>query len=256
MPTVEINNQTVTIERFTLAKAMRVITLLQLLQKQVPEISKRWAEFRKTYAQDYATELERNHAMILFPELHDRLTEADWERAGQKHRMPGSPSQPEIFFEMAPLIYEKAEEVTLRLLGLIVLDNETVNRYVKEGEIWGRVDEVVDKIIRPAGLDEIMELCLVAAEVIDGQVLQKAKTVGARAGNVARLLGWTTEDQTTSGTSSASPGQPNTESPSATLNTFGGPPTPSSDSPGTSSSTSRTSSNENPMSSEPLAAAS
>src|SRR4051812_42672193 len=107
MPEVELHGKTVNIQRFTLSKAMRVITLLQLIQKQVPEVSKHWAEYRRNYAQEYSIVLERNEAVIRFPGLNELLNEKDWERAGQQHRVPGAPSQTEIFFEMAPLIYEK-----------------------------------------------------------------------------------------------------------------------------------------------------
>jgi hypothetical protein len=244
MPEVEINGRIVTVERFTLAKAMRVITLLQLLQKKVPEISCAWGEFRKDYAESYATEVPRINAMAQFGPALEHITEADWDRADQTFRVPGSPSQPEVFFAMAPLIYERAEEVTLRLLGLVAMENELVNRYVAKGDIWERVDELVDEIIKPAALDEIMELGLTAAEVIDGQVLQKAKSVGDRAGNVARLFGWKTKttDSEESGMSSESPVQPSTVSVSSSPGTSSGDPMTSDDSNGTSSTPSKTSS--------------
>lgn len=242
MPEIQISGRTVTIERFTLAKAMRVITLLQLIQKLVPEVSRAWAEYRKEYAESYATEVPRIRAMAQFGASLEHITEQDWERAGQTLPVPGVPSQPEIFFQMAPLVYEKAEAVMLRLLGLIAMENELVNRYVAKGDIWERVDELVDDMIRPAALDEIMELGLVAAEVIDGQVLQKARTVGDRAGNVARLFGIRTRTSEDSTTSSESPVQPSTVSVSSSPAISTGSPTESDDSNGTSSTPSRTSS--------------
>lgn len=70
MPKVEISGRTVTIERFKLDKAMRVITLLQLMQKQAPEVSKVWAEFRKSYGEDYARDVDRMNALALYgPQL-------------------------------------------------------------------------------------------------------------------------------------------------------------------------------------------
>ena len=243
MPDVQISGQTVTVERFTLAKAMRVITLLQLIQKQVPEVTKEWAVFRKQYADEYGTEIDRIDAKARFGAALDDISDDEWERAGQKLRIPGSPSTAEVFFQMAPVIYERAEEVTLRLLGLIAMPNDTVNRYVRQGDIWERVDELVDELIRPAALDEIMELGLTAAEVIDGQVLAKAQTVRERAGNVARLFGMGTRAESTgSRMSSESPVQPNTISVSPSPESSDGSQESSSDSPGTSSTTSETSS--------------
>jgi hypothetical protein len=243
MPDVQISGQTVTIERFTLAKAMRVITLLQLIQKQVPDVTKEWAVYRKQYADEYGTEIDRIDAKARFGAALEGISDEEWERAGQKLRIPGSPSTAEVFFQMAPVIYERAEAVTLRLLGLIAMENELVNRYVAKGDIWERVDELVDEIIRPAALDEIMELALVAAEVIDGQVLAKAQTVKERAGNVARLFGFKTKnDSTTSETSNESPEQPNTISVSPSPDSSDGTPTESDDLSGISSRTSAPSS--------------
>jgi hypothetical protein len=242
MPDVQISGQRVTIERFTLAKAMRVVTLLSLIQKQVPEVTKEWAIFRKQYADEYATEIDRIDAKARFGGALEDISDEEWERAGQKLKIPGAPSTAEVFFQMAPVIYEKAEQVTLRLLGLIAMENELVNRYVAKGDIWERVDELVDELIKPAALDEIMELGLVAAEVIDGQVLAKAQTVKDRAGNVARLLGFKTKtDSTDPMTSRESPAQPNTISVSSSPDSSDGDQTGSEGSTGDSSRTSDTS---------------
>src|SRR4051812_39846810 len=119
-----LNGKEVNIERFTLAKAMRVITLLKLLQQQVPEISKHWAEFRRDYGKDYAVKISRMDAVLRFGDGLSNVSDAEWERSGHELTVPGMPSQTEIFFEMAPLVYEKAEAVTLRLLGLLAMPNE------------------------------------------------------------------------------------------------------------------------------------
>jgi hypothetical protein len=240
MSEVTIGGKAVTVERFTLAKAMRVITLLQLIQKQMPEITKEWALFRRSYAEDYGVELDRINAMARFGDQLEHIKDEQWERAGQKFKVPGTPSTPELFFAMAPLVYEKAEEVTLRLLGLIAMPNEVVGRYVAQGDIWERVDELVDDIIKPAGLDEILELVITAAEVIDGQVLQKAKGLGDRAGNVARLLGIKTTTTTTESPSSPMdspmlsepPEQPSSDSSSDSPSDTAGTLTESGPSPG------------------------
>lgn len=245
--TVTVSGREITIERFTLAKASRVITLLQLLQKQVPEVSKAWAEYRKAYAKDYEVELSRMQAMAQFGPALEHITEADWEREGQLFRVPGRPSPQEVFFELAPLVYERGEKVALRLLGIIAIDNATVQRYVETGDIWARVDEFVADVIQAAALDELIELVVTAAEVVDTTIIAKVKSLGNRAGNVARLFGMTTssEDPSGSQTSSSSPAQPNTVTfTDSQGSTPGGPPTSSSDSPSTDSSTSSVSPSE------------
>jgi hypothetical protein len=240
MTEVEISGRKVTVERFTLAKATRVMTLLQKLQQEVPEVSKSWAEFNRDYAENYPTRLSRIQAIAQFGL---DIPDDEWERADQTFPVPGKPNSYEVFFHMAPLVYERAEELTLRLLGLIAMPNETVKGYVKDGDIWERVDQFVDDVIIDAPLDEIMELVVTAAEVIDRQVLAKARTLGERAGNVARLLGIKTMERSeTSTTSSEEPVRPSTVSVSSSPGTSDGTPTESSDSPGTPSTLSRTSS--------------
>lgn len=243
MAAVEINGRTVTIERFTLAKAMRVITLLQLMQRAAPEITKAWATFRLDYAKDYGQTIDRINAIAQFGEPLARITDEEWERAGQKFTVPGSPSQAEVFFAMAPVFYEKVEDVTLRLLGLIAMDNDTVNRHVGQGDIWPEVDKLVDDVIRTAPLDEVMELLFVAAEVIDAQVLAKARGATERLGNVLRLLGLGRMiDSTASTTSNESREQPSSDSSTGSPSDTDGPPTSSGDSTGGTSTSSATAS--------------
>lgn len=243
MPDVTIGGTTVTIERFTLAKATRVMTLLQKIQQEVPEISRVWATFRNDYRRDYqtTTTLSRIEAVARW---NVDVPEEEWERAGQTFTMtvPAEPNQAEVFFQMAPLVYEQAEELTLRLLGLIAMPNDTVKRYAKDGTIWERVDEYVAEVIEDAPLEDIMELVVVAAEMADQQVLAKARSLRTRAGNMAALFGWKTTASEDSTTSSDAPVQPSTVSVSSSPSTSSGPPTPSSDSPGTPSTPSKTSS--------------
>lgn len=244
MTEVTIGGGTVVIERFTLAKAMRVITLLNLLRKQVPEISKEWAEYRRNYAQDYAVELDRINALARFGSNLDHIPDSEWERAGQKLKVPASPSQAEIFFELAPLIYEKAEATALRLLGLLALPNETVDRFVRSDDIWARVDELVDEKIRGAGLGEVLDLLNVAVDVIEGEVLSRAQDL---VGKGRRLFGGqtttkTTESLSTSATSSVPPVQPSSDSSASSSSDTTGSPTGSEGSPGTTSSGSPSSS--------------
>lgn len=239
MPDVKIGETTVTIERFTLAKATRVMTLLQKLQQEVPEISRHWAEFNRDYAESYPTKLTRIQAIYRFGV---EVSDDEWERAGQTFTIPGSPNQTEVFIAMAPLVYEQAEELVLRLIGLIAMPNETVKRYAKDGTIWDRVDEYVAATIEDAPLEDIMELVVVAAEMADQQVLAKARSLRTRAGNMAALFGWKTTASEDSTTSSDAPVQPSTVSVSSSPGTSDGSPTTSSDSPGTPSTPSRTSS--------------
>lgn len=240
MPDVQISGRTVTIERFEVVKGTRVATLLNKLQQEVPEVSRSWAEFQREYAEKYPTNLTRIQAIAQFGL---DIPDDEWERAGQMFPVPGKPNSYEVFFHMAPLVYERAEKLTFRLLGLVAMPNDVVKRYVKEGVIWERVDEYVEEVIATAYIDEIMELAVTAAEVIDQQILAKGRSLAERAGNVARLLGIkTTTSSETSPMLNDAPVQPTTVSVSSSPASSDGTPTESSPSRGTSSTPSRTSS--------------
>jgi hypothetical protein len=265
--TVKFGDRDITLERFTLTKAMRVITLLKLIQQSTKEIGKTAAEFRREYAQDNVLELDRVEAKMRYGprpivdadgELMfrdgtlvteqspvDRMTEEDWTRSNQKLRIRQEPTPQEMMWAVFPVAFEHAEETVNRLLGLVIMSNGDVDRYVKSGEIWERVDELVNATIAPAYLDEIMELAVAAAELIEGQVMTKAKALGDRVGKLRQMFGVGTKTSTpeTSPTSSEQPEQPRTDSASPSPDSSTGlTPPPSSPSPGTPSTPSESNS--------------
>lgn len=264
MTEVQIGEQKVTVERFTLAKAMRVITLLSLIQKSVPEINTAMAQFKRDYATENVVELDRVQAkmrygpqpvvdedgdpimrkdpdgkptgdVLTIPSPIDRMTEQDWERAGHVLRLRDKPSTTELLTAIFPLIYEQAEQPVLRLLALVAMPNRDVMRYVRSDELWNRVDELADELISPAELGEVMELAVTAAEQVEGQVMDKAKGLGDRVGNLGRLFGIQRKTSETSPTSSEQPEPPSIESASPSPDSSSGTPTESSASPGTPS---------------------
>lgn len=269
MGTVKVHDRDVNIERFTMQKAMRVITLLGIVEKSIPEITKLAADYRREYRENNVIELDRAQArmeygprpvldesgavamnedgtVVTMPSPLDSLTDEDWERSGQKLRFHQSPSTMEVMLAVFPSVYEKAEQPVLRLLALVAMRNDDVSRYVKDGTIWDKVDEFAQEVIEPALLEEVMELAVAAGEQIEGQVMSKAKSLGARAGKLGKAFGLVTDtpeqtepSQPTSTTLSEQPEKPSTESVSDSPNaTDGLTQTESSDSPGTPSITS------------------
>lgn len=264
MSVVRIAGQDITVERPTVAKGSRVLTLVNLLQRQMPELTRELAVFRRDYARDFADELTRTEAMLRFPDrvLYDRddnpllkdgqpvtvpsplskIPEEQWERDGHMLRLPREPTSYELGLHMIPMLVERVEEPFMRLLGLMVLENDVVDRYVRSGDIWERVDETVDTVIRPAGLDEIAELLVVTFEVIDRDVIGKVRALGKRVAPLLRMLGMTSSSPTDQGMSSEPLVSPNTVSVSGSPGSSDGIPERSSGSPGTPSQPSATSS--------------
>jgi hypothetical protein len=268
MAPIEVNGSQITVERFTLTKGMRVITLLQLIQRMVPDITKEIAAFRREYAADNIIELDRVQAkmrygptpilndagdvektpdggVLTIPSPIDRMSEADWERSGQTLKLRQSPSNEEIMLAMFPMVWEHAQAPVLRLLALVAMPNADVERYaaVSGDELWAKVDQFASSVIAPAYLEEIMELAVTAAEQVEGQVMTKAKSLGDRVGKLAGLFGMKVRARSdVSQTSSGSPAETNSSSVSDSPDSSNGPPASSGDSSGMRSAPSETSS--------------
>jgi hypothetical protein len=265
MAEIEISGRKVVLERFTLVKAMRVITLLGLIQKSVPDITKAMTEFKREYRDSNVIELDRVQAklqygsptpvlgddgevlyregeIVTIPSPIDQMTEADWERSGHVLKLRQSPSTTEMLMAVFPVAYEQAEKPVQRLLALIAMPNDDVARYAETGELWDRVDDVAAKVIAPAYIEEVMELAVAAGEQVEGQVMTKARGLGDRVGNLLRLFGLRLPTETSDSTQSTStmssepPVQPNTISVSPSPSSSDGSPETSSDSTGTPSS--------------------
>lgn len=261
MTDIKFGDRDITVERFCFAKAMRVITLLKKLQQSAPEISKAASDFRREYMAGNIVELDRVQAKMEFgpqpifddenrPMFHegelltmassvDRMTEQDWERSNQTLKIRQEPSTAEMVAAVFPVAYEHAEETVVRLLGLVIMSNADVLRFVAAGNLWDEVDRVAEQVIAPAFIEDVLELVVVVGEVIEGQVMTKVKGLGDRLGKIRRLLtGEKTKTDLSEGspTSSESPAQPSTEPASDSPDSSTGPtPEPSSLSPGTPS---------------------
>ena len=267
MSEVQIGGKTVTLQRFTLAKAMRVITLLSVIQKAVPELNKAMAEFRREYGENNVIALDRVQAkmrygpqpvlgedgeamfkdgvLVTIPSPIDRMTEEDWQRADQTLKLRQAPNTAELAAAIFPLAFEHAEQPVMRLLALVAMPNDDVERYVASGEIWDRVDDLARDVIGKAYLEDIMELAVASAETIEGQVMQKAKGLGDRMGKLRSLFGMqatTTPSPTESVTLSEPPESEKPESVSGSPESSVGNPIESDDSLGTPSPDSETSS--------------
>jgi hypothetical protein len=261
MTAIKVGGRDITVERFCFAKAMRVITLLKKLQQSAPEISKAASDFRREYMAGNIVELDRVQAKMRFgpqpifddenkPMFHegelltmaspvDRMTEQDWERSDQTLKIRQEPSTPEMVAAVFPVAYEHAEKTVAQLLGLVIMSNTKVLEYVAAGTLWEEVDRLAADVIAPAYIEDVMELVVVVAETIEGQVMTKVKGLGDRLGKIRRLLtGEKTKTDPSEGspTSSEPPAQPSTEPVSDSPASSTGPtPEPSSLSPGTPS---------------------
>jgi len=277
--TIELGGHEYRIERVSARKASTALALLRALSRSMPELQRDLATFRRDYEANNVIELDRVQAKLrypprplteltedgveravleadgtprLLPSPVDRLTEADWERSGQTFKVPASPSTPEVITALFDKALDVAEEHVYRLLALFTLSNDDVARYRKDGSLKDQLADRSDSLLDDAFADEVLELAVVAGEVVDEQFRRKTDELGDRLGNALSLVGLRPPTRTTP-TPAPSPPAPSKDGPSSLTPssstdspapTPDGPPTPSSTSPSTSSSSSAPSSSE------------
>lgn len=277
--TVRLGNREVTIERVSGRKASRAFAELKAVGKAVPELVNSWGRFQAEYESTHSVELDRAQAefrygpeplvregeLVRYPEDHRlagepvmvpgplaSMTEESWAAAGNKLRLPRSPSFGESLAAIMPDALEVAEEHVYRLLALFTMENADVKAHRKDGTLPTKLDELADELLDDAGADELLELAVVCGEVVEDQFVSKTEELGDRLGNALRLLGMDpakvraqttpqgpqTTDSTTPpeeepSTATSSPSNPtsSTDSPAP----GDGPPTSSSTNPSTSS---------------------
>lgn len=282
---VTVGRTTYVIERPSGRKASTALRLLRRVSGTVKAVTKELGRFEREYRADHAIELDRVQARMRYPEQviydadgelmrHpesagplagtpilrsplDGMTAEDWQRAGHVLKLPVSPSLPEKVGAVIDLALEDAEAELYQVLALFTLTNEEVARAKREQTLDQDLVERADVLVDEGGLEELLELAVVAGETVDRVFARKATELGGRLGNLGRLLGIEPpqEAKTPQGTEEA----PQTDQEAPQTDDQEGdlePPTSTSSSRPTSSSDSASSSDGRPTSPSPPTTAS
>jgi hypothetical protein len=170
--------------------------------------------------------------LVTFPSAVDRMSEADWQAAGNQYPVRERPPLYAIAMHAFEDALELAEDHVYRLLALFVMSNEDVTRRYKEGTLEEELTAGADRLLDEAMADELMELAVVCGELVDTQFRSKARELGDRLGNALRLFGLGPSTPTT--TTSTPPNGPTSSTPSSSI---ASPSSSEPDGPPTSSST-------------------
>lgn len=211
MARVEIAGKQYDIQRFTLIKALRVITLLNKIQKLVPDAGTELAEFVADYRGSHVEVLDRVQAkmryggqipvvengepvmrdgeLLTIPAPIETLTETDWEKAGNVFRRPEDPPMGAMVAAIFPTVAERAEEPLLRLLAVCLIDNDDFRRYVRDDNWQDKADEFVRDNLEMAYVEDVMEVGVKIGEVLEGQVLSKLTELRDPVGKLLGRLG-------------------------------------------------------------------
>lgn len=248
----------VTVERVGAIKGSRAWTILRSVADRIPEIAQAWGDYQQKYRESHSTVVDRAFAMlrfgpspliangspVLYPMVqedgtpHPRggevvmipsplsaMTEEGWAARDHKMAMPADPPTPELVAAVFDKAMEVAEDHVYRVVALLTLPNDEVNRLWRQGDgkLDERVDERVDEVMDAAFADDLLELAVVCGEVIEGAFARKVDRLGERVGNALRLVGLAPRARTPQ----TSPEAPQTDSQDESEST----PTPSEESP-------------------------
>ena len=252
------------IEPFSGRKALRVLHTVKHITTGVPAILDEWAAFRSQYESKHGITIDRASARRQFPPmpLYDEeplvndgkvvtnedgdplvrrvartredgsavmgpdplghMTDADWEASGNVLRLPRSPSIEEQIAAVFPTAMQLAEEQVVRLLALVAMSNADVkkNRNDLTKVLEERGDDLLD-----SDLGELIELAVVAGECVTEQYREKAKELGGRLGNAAKLFGLNLPNSTEPETEKDSTSKETSSNPSVTSSTDSPSPT-------------------------------
>jgi hypothetical protein len=189
------------IERFSGRKVNRALRLLKAIARAVPDILDKRAAFIRAYEATNYVELDRAQAMLRYggkialrdqlgnlvldgdgrPMLHESpiaaMTEDDWAAAGQKLRMPTSPTQAEQAWAIFPDVFDRAEDLVLKLLALVLMSNAEVKQLSRAGtdHLDTALEAQAEDLLDDSYGDQLLELAAAAGEVVDDQIISKAR---------------------------------------------------------------------------------
>lgn len=238
--TIQIGDQTYTVQKFSVRKALRAGHLFTEILQEVPDIQQRVSDFTREYREKNSMRVNRATAELRWPEQVMNVSEQAWQASEGRIEIPANPTMYDVAGQMFPLVFEAAEEKALKLLALLVTPNSDLGRAAREGT----EDELLDQKVE-AMLDEdaaqLADLLVLAAEVLQEQFAGKA----ARLRQMAQTFGIgepeseleTKKDEPTPTEASNGSKQPTSiDSPPPTDGVTGTPSTPSPSQPSSVSS--------------------
>jgi hypothetical protein len=277
---LELGGSEVLIEPPSGRKASTAFKILRGLEGVTSKLAKVRGAFRREFEEENVVELDRVQARMRFParpiigeddvpvrgedgelvyapSIIDNMSEADWQEAGGKLRLPRSPDTLEELAAVLPVALDLAEDQVYRLLALFTISNADVARYRKEGALDDRLAERVDELLDDVMADDLLELAVVVVEVLTERFSAKLTALGGRTGKALAAIGlggMTTTPATGSTTASTETETPSSDStptsPTDSPALTDGPPTQPSTRPMTSSSSSAPGSTETPSESD------
>lgn len=279
--TIKLGPTEYVIEPVSARKASRAFAIIRRVGKVVEAIAEDLAQFDQNYGTTHYVEFTPAQARMRYPKRPllgddrlpiyepavlviegeerpnpragelvylaspvDAITEEDWAASGGVLRLPVEPEDYERFAAVFDKATEEAEADVYELLALFTFSNADVKAFRRDGTLADKLRDRAEDLLDDALADEVLELAVMAGEVVDDQFRRKAATLGGgRLGKALSLLGINPTQEATQ-----TPGQEEQTDQTATdPDPAGSSPSPTSEtSPAPSASSTPTSPTDSP----------
>lgn len=164
-------------------KALLVLARLTALTEIAPEIQNQVRARLREHRESSQVEIPRNVFELRYPDEAQGISETAWEKAGHVIRLPDPDVLPldgaTVFLAVLPRLLKLARTEVLEILALVVVGDDELRRADEEGTVDELVESAGKKLLYEGTLEELAELGLAAAAVVQEQYQGKvAELVG------------------------------------------------------------------------------
>lgn len=223
------NEKEFTIQRFRGLKAIMAMASLTRISREVPDIM---ADAVKQYQARNTVIITESMARL--PRWRS-FTSEDFDAAEAKTgrreiELPTPMTANEQVMYALPTLLEKARKEVTRLLALLLISNAELKIADKSDKVEEKLDEYEDILLYESELDQLVDLCFAAQDVLSEQLADRKDRLGKLLGSLWGV--WTRSMQTEQPESPALPTsqQPGTGQPSTQPTSTDGAQTSSTDS--------------------------
>jgi hypothetical protein len=175
---VKVGEEELSIARFRGHKAILAGAMIKRVMERTPQINDKISDFRKKYREDNYFEITPRMAHLpQFQELYGVSPDMFKDDAAPI-RFPANPDGQAIFMYIFPELFTLARDELMVLLALIVVSD----RELSEADDADQVEDLLKKrgkqLLRDGYLEELMELTIVAWEVLKDQIMSNRERLG------------------------------------------------------------------------------
>jgi hypothetical protein len=179
------NEKQYAIQRFRGFKAILAVAAVTRIGREVPDIM---ADAAKAYqGRNTVTVTEGMSKLPRWSGFSTENFDAAEAVSGRREiEIPSPASQNETILQSLPELLDKARVEVIRLLAILIIPNEELKTADKADKVEEALDAYGEILLYDAELDQLMELALVASDVLTEQLADRKDRLGKLIGPLTR----------------------------------------------------------------------